>query len=445
MNTRSILLTALAGCLVPACATTSPASPPATPASAPTVAATPAVASAVPTPAPEPKTAPPPAAAPAASVVNAPDAVKITVTNPIAVQRDAETIALTLTELVKVAPKLDLTKAVIADATGKIVLSQLVDADGNDSPDQIVFQTDLGPSESKTFGLKIAERSEFGDDDYKVYGRFVRERHDDFAWENDVVAHRAYGPDLETYKGDPLTSSGVDVWVKRVPRLVVNKWYMTDKYHEDHGEGADFYAVKKSRGCGGLGIWSGGKLLVSKNFTSSRVYANGPIRLIFELKYAAWDAGGSKVSETRRVTLDAGSHFNRVESTLDGGKPGITVGIGIAKHPGGVEEVDPQSTWIRSWEPLSLKDVPKGNLGCAVVLAPGTHAEAVQTDMDYVVTTPAPKGAPLTYYAGTAWDRGPVATVADSAAWTKAVQLQSAKFGNPVHVSLVAPTAAAAK
>jgi unsaturated rhamnogalacturonyl hydrolase len=342
-------------------------------------------------------------------------------------------------------PKLELTKAVIVDATGKVALSQVVDADGDGSPDQIVFQTDLGPSESKTFSLKVAERTEPVEEDFKVYGRFVRERHDDFAWENDVVAHRVYGPDLETWKADPLTSSGVDVWVKRVPRLVVNEWYMTDRYHEDHGEGADFYAVKKTRGCGGLGIWSGGKLLVSKNFTGSHVLASGPIRLIFELKYAAWDAGGARVAETRRVTLDAGSHFNRIDSTLEGGKAGMTVGIGIAKHPGGVEEVDSQSTWIRTWEPLALKDVPKGNLGCAIVLAPGTHAEAVQTDTDYLLTTPAPKGAPLTYYAGTAWDRGAVSAVADSAAWTKLVQLTSARFGSPARVSLAAPAAASSK
>src|SRR5882724_5367130 len=89
---------------------------------------------------------------------------------------------------------------------------------------------------------------------------------------------------------------------------------MTDNYHEDHGEGADFYTVGESRGCGGLGIWAGGKLRVSKNFVSSRVLANGPIRLVFELDYAPWEAGGSRVAESRRVMLDAGMRFNRFES-----------------------------------------------------------------------------------------------------------------------------------
>ena len=72
----------------------------------------------------------------------------------------------------------------------------------------------------------------------------MRERHDDFAWENDRVAHRMYGTGLETWKKEPLTSSGIDVWVKRARRLVINDWYMTDDYHRDNGDGADFYSVK---------------------------------------------------------------------------------------------------------------------------------------------------------------------------------------------------------
>ena len=51
-------------------------------------------------------------------------------------------------------------------------------------------------------------------------GRFVRERNDDFAWENDLVAHRVYGPALETAKKEPLVSSGIDVWVKRTHRFM---------------------------------------------------------------------------------------------------------------------------------------------------------------------------------------------------------------------------------
>ena len=77
-------------------------------------------------------------------------------------------------------------------------------------------------------------------------------------------------------------------------------------------DGGDFYSVKKSRGCGGTTIWAGDKPFVSRNFQTSRVLTNGPIRLVFELGYAPFEAGpGVKVSETKRITLDAGKNFNR--------------------------------------------------------------------------------------------------------------------------------------
>jgi hypothetical protein len=217
---------------------------------------------------------------------------------------------------------------------------------------------------------------------------------------------------------------------------VVNEWYMTDNYHQDHGEGADFYAVGKSRGCGGLGIWSGGKLQVSKNFTGTRVLANGPIRLIFELTYAAW--GTARVTETKRVTLDAGTHFNKFESTFKGGKGALSFGVGIAKHPGGVVEVDDKAALMRVWEPLN--EGKSGNLGTAIVLPPGSKVEAQQTDLDFLLVTPAPKSGPLTYYVGTSWDR--TSAAGGAANWAKEVQLLSSRIASPVQVQLAANAAA---
>lgn len=359
------------------------------------------------------------------------EAASVTLTNPLGVARPHETIVLTLAALTKAIPGFDLKKALVLDARGAVVLSQLVDENGDESPDEIVFQSDFAPRETKTFKLVSGKRALPAPADFKVYGRFVRERHDDFAWENDRVAHRIYGPGLETYAKDPLTSSGIDVWVKRVPKLVVNEWYMTDDYHQDHGEGADFYSVGKSRGCGGVGIWTGGALVSSRNFTSSRVLANGPIRLLFELTYALWDAGGGKVSETKRVTLDAGTSFNRIESTFVAqGTP--SVGIGIAKHPGNAEKTDLKLAWRGVWEPLD--GGKSGHLGCAVMLQPGSKAQAAETAAEYLLVTPAPSRGPLVYYAGTTWDQ--VSAVTSLEAWHKEGQGLAARLDAPIKIKL---------
>ena len=86
---------------------------------------------------------------------------------------------------------------------------------------------------------------------------------------------------------------------------------------------------------------------------------------------------------------------------------------------------------MRVWEPLD--GGKSGNLGTAIVLAPGSKVEAQQTDLEFLLVTPAPKNGPLTYYVGTAWDRG--GPIANTATWTKEVQFLSSRIGNPVQVS----------
>jgi unsaturated rhamnogalacturonyl hydrolase len=363
----------------------------------------------------------------------------ITAANPSAFPRARETVALSAAELGKIAPAFELKKAVVVDAAGRPVLSQLVDMNGDDEPDELVFQADFAAGEAKRFNVRLGQRHPAAPAEHKVYGRFVRERHDDFAWENELVAHRTYGPDLETWQKDPLVSSGIDTWSKRVPKLVVNEWYMTDDYHQDVGQGADFYGVGKSRGCGGLGIWAGGKLHTSRNFTRSRVLANGPIRLVFELSYAPWDVpGGAHISETKRVVLDAGTPFNRFESTFSGGKGALSVGIGIAKHAGSALQLDAGSSAMRVWEPVKDNHgTASGNLGCAIVLNPGAPLEAQASDLDYLAVTPTDAAGRIVYRAGSTWDRA--GRVRDAGAWAKTVQDLAAKLAAPLQVQIAPP------
>ena len=395
-----------------------------------------ALLAAVPAPAPAPAAAPAPAPAPTAPAAPPAAPVAVKVQNPLSTARGAETIALTLAELRKFSPGLDAQKIVVMDAKRQPVLSQLVDGDGDDTPDELVFQTDLGAKESKTFTVESGARPTYKADDFKVYGRFVRERHDDFAWENDRVAHRMYGPDLEIWKKEPLTSSGIDVWVKRTKRLVVNEWYMTDDYHRDNGEGADFYSVKQSRGCGGTAIWAGDKPAVSRNFVTSRVLTQGPIRLVFELGYAPFEAGPNlKVSETKRITLDAGTNFNRIASTFkveSGSATKLDVGVGIGKHPN--SDLKTEKTSLRTWE--AVKD-DNSSLGCAVVLLPGTAATLHSTDLDTFLVAKATAGVPFVYYMGSEWSKRPGAGP-DAGTWSGVVSEKARDLVAPVKVTLSA-------
>jgi hypothetical protein len=246
----------------------------------------------------------------------------------------------------------------------------------------LIFQTDMPAKGVKTFELRAGEKRVYKRADFRAYGRFVRERFDDFAWENDRVAHRMYGAALETWQQEPLTSSTVDVWLKRTRRLVINDWYLVDDYHRDTGEGADFYSAGKSRGCGGGGVWRDGKLVVSKNFRDSKVIANGPIRLIFELYYPDF-------KETKRITLDAGQNFNRFESN-------VTDVAGIKKTSTQNMRIDREHGILRAWDAVANNN---GEFGCAVVFDPKSEITEADGNQLFVMKTPQP------YWVGTGWDR----------------------------------------
>lgn len=362
------------------------------------------------------------------------EGIAVTVENPLAEARAAETISVKISELLRILPSLDPAHLVVVDGSEHVVLSQLVDMNGDDAAEELVFQASFAANEVKTFRIQAGERKPFAIADYKVYGRFNRERHDDFAFESDRVAHRMYGPDLETWKKEPLTSSGIDIWAKRTKKLVINDWYMTDDYHRDNGDGADLYSVNKARGCGGLGVWGAGKLYVSRNFVKSRVLAAGPIRLVFELEYAPYATNDGQVAETKRITVDAGRNLNRYEShfKVDSGARPSAVGIGIAKHTGGTVALEKPLGLLRSWEPL--KKGEGGNVGCGIVASPETVEGSQDTELDTLLVAAVPPTGPLVYYSGFGWDRS--GDFANEGAWFGYAQSFARALRAPLRVSL---------
>ena len=205
---------------------------------------------------------------------------RLRVTNPSTLARPMETVEVAAAVVAGTYKAEDMAALVVTDATDRArgPRARPWTRTATEPLDRLVFQADFAPGETREFTLARGEARKPRLADYRVYGRFVRERHDDFAWENDRVAFRIYGQALETFEKEPLTSSTVDAWSKRTRRLVLNDWYLVDDYHRDHGEGGDFYSAGRTRGCGGSGLMVDGALAVSKNFRSSRVLASGPLR-----------------------------------------------------------------------------------------------------------------------------------------------------------------------
>ena len=372
----------------------------------------------------------------AASASGEGPAIRIRVTNLLDAARPTEVVEVEAAALAGQAAPADLARLAVTNArTGREILSQAVDENGDGVNDRLIFQADFGPGEALEFLLASAAPRKPRLADFRVYGRFVREREDDFAWENDRVAFRFYGQALETFEKEPLTSSALDAWSKRTGRLVLNEWYLQDDYHRDHGEGGDFYPAGRTRGCGGSGLVVSGALAVSRNFRASRVLAPGPIRLVFELDYPEWETAGLRVKETKRVTLDAGSHLNRLESFYrTAGDGPITWATGIRKAEGVSPRVDRERGIVRTWE-HQTRYGEDGWLGCGLVVDPQAVVDAREEGGSQLLVARTPRGQPAAWYAGSGWDRS--GDFPDVAAWDRHLDAFAARLRTPLEVEVL--------
>jgi hypothetical protein len=366
----------------------------------------------------------------------------VTAVNNLPLARASQTIELTTEQLAPLSAK-ELNTVHVKDAAGKELLAQAVDTDFDayHKADIVIFQADFAANETKTFTVTTGGKQVFSKDQFKAFGRFVRERFDDFAWENDRIAHRTYGAALEKWAGEPLTSSTIDIWSKRTPRMVINDWYLADHYHEDSGEGADFYSAGASRGCGGNGLWVGDKLWTSYNFVDSRVLANGPIRVVFELDYPPFKVAGASYAEVKRVSLDAGSQLDRFESRYRSFFPEfdkpidrekLFVGVGLKKVTGEKVEFNAAHGWLCKWEPMAKG---AGEQGLAIVVDPKRVEKQAEDKLNQLVIIRPPENLKVMYWAGFCWNKAGQITSSD--AWKKYVEEFTQGVASPIEVTVV--------
>jgi hypothetical protein len=356
-------------------------------------------------------------------------AATVIAVNKLQIARPAQTVEIAARDLAALGEN-DVTRIHVADATGRELLCQAVDTDGDHTPDQVIFQADFAAGQSQTFTATVGEKWVYAKEQFRAYGRFVRERFDDFCWENDRVAHRMYGKALETYFREMLVSSTVDIWSKRTPRMVINDWYMVDNYHADTGEGGDLYSAGRSRGCGGNGLWAADRLWVSKNHVGSRALANGPIRVMFELTYEPFEVNGVMVSEVKRISLDAGQNLDYFRSTYKPEKPtALLTGIGLKKVSGDHYEVNAERGWVAKWEPMEQN---AGWQGLAMIVDPALYERQTEDERNLLILARVPADNVASYWAGFCWDQAGHFT--EFEAWKTHVDRFALGLGSPIEV-----------
>lgn len=250
----------------------------------------------------------------------------------------------------------------------------------------------------------------------KVYGRFVPERKDDFAWENEYAAYRMYGPSLRPEN----PSNGVDLWLKASPELVVDSFYYREHvlglpYHINYGKGLDCYKVGHTAGCGGLIVMANDTTYVGGAYDRWEILEQTPEKFVFKLEYDSLLVAGHVLKESITITAEAGSALNQADVVLTGEYDGeLLVGGGIYMH----DTIDHFEVYenigmiFYEEDALSDKTAAKMNYDYNGSTSQGRIYITVQTpdatvtdiqDGNLVAVKPYTLGDTLTYYFGATW------------------------------------------
>ncbi len=374
------------------------------------------------------------------------DGVKVKVVNNSSIAREGEMV-----EVVIESPE----SYVVYNSKGEEITSQ-VTYDG-----KLIFQADVAANKSAKFTLKQGEKSEYPTiscgQQRPIYC-------DDIAWENDKVGFRVSGmPQLA--QGRYLY--GYDIFTKRVDYPVLDEFYekcfgqetkdviailqrtnpdSVGKYrqsrsiHIDHGKGMDYYLVGPTLGCGTAALVVDGVTKYPLYYTDYEFLDAGPLRTTFTMDFGAVDIGSDKgVVERRKITLDAGTHFNKIEVVYDNlTRPqpviaGVVMRDAAEKYElgdGYLAYIEPKAEVGQIYDGVIYPEGFSAVVDLFDEAGMSSHGGAFGHIQAEGVYNP---GDTFTYYAGAGWNKWLLPTPED---WFDHIELQQLKYATPLVVEV---------
>ena len=260
----------------------------------------------------------------------------------------------------------------------------------------------------------------------KVMARFVPERHDDFIFENNYIAGRFYGEDLEHCGPGEMISPGIDIWVKKAGPLVCNQRYIDElqngkSYHKDWGNGKDCYAVGRTMGGGASAVLVDGKpAFPATNYRSWEVLDSSATQIVFVLTYPEWEFEGEKIALSKKVILSADTYFVKVEDTYTfsgalGDSLDVVAGINrhVAKNT--IEQEYRTEDRYAIWEHASDTgtEPEDGMIGVGIIVPGATISACTADEGTGIVGRKVASGEVFTYYFGSCWSKAELKTSED--------------------------------
>ncbi|MFA6875117.1 MAG: DUF4861 domain-containing protein [Parabacteroides sp.] len=381
-------------------------------------------------------------------------AIRIAITNTSSEIRKDEIVELS-TDVVK---KFKQKGFIITDSKGMQVPYQIT------FEHKLIFPATVNPKSSALYTVSVGKPDIFKK---VVCGKHYPERVDDIAWENNRIAFRTYGPALQK-SGEK--AYGCDIWVKCIAEPIVDFRYKlelgaqskaklaelnkTDKkaarqftesvsYHNDHGNGLDYYKVGPTLGAGTTALMKGDSIVYPYCYNTYKILDNGPLRFTVKLTYNPLIVGNnSNIIETRIITLDYGSQLNKVTVSYANLTKPTPILTGIVIHAPSLDlQADAEAGYISYADPI---DPVNGQIFVGAVFTNKLESakpilfsakEKAERDAEGHVAaislyTP---GTKYIYYAGAGWSKY---GFKDSTEWNRYVRTFAKHLKQPLKIKI---------
>jgi unsaturated chondroitin disaccharide hydrolase len=347
--------------------------------------------------------------------------LKLAVTNPTASARQAEDIVVSVEALKRVAPDFSAGSAIVTSSAASTLdqdaatlettelPSQADDLDGDGKYDEIAFQIDLAPHQTRIVTIAYGEmsamlriRSKYPQG---TYAKFAT-RYEGPGWESEETAWRIYFD----------ARNAIDLFGKRRPGLYLDLFSSPEYvYHMEGPFGRDIYGIGKALGVAGIGALVDGKAQPVAEVAERkwRVLSAGPVRSVLELEYRGWKVAGKTVDLTSRITQWAGEHgFDHRVSLSKADGLTLVTGLPYKAATEDLKPVTPQVGALASWGPqvvldgnkAQTADLPNENLGVAVLL-PLDESGAISKDAANLLIGVKPRNGVANIYGAAMWDQ----------------------------------------
>jgi unsaturated chondroitin disaccharide hydrolase len=351
--------------------------------------------------------------------------IKLALTNPTDELRRHENIVLSVPELKRIAPDFRAGDVIVTTSDAATLEedartiqttelpSQADDLDGDNTYDELSFQIELKPKQTRIVTIAYGEPATMqrlrSDYPKRTAAKFTM-KFDGLAWESEADAWRIYFD----------KRNAIDFYGKRRPGLYLEMFGAPEYvYHWESPLGRDIYRIGDAIGIGAVAALVDGKVVKVSDVAERkwRIVSAGPVRVIVELTYKGWKVGGREVNLTSRMIQWAGKHGfeHRVTAT---GADGLNLVTGVVRHPGLQEKVLPPTSGepvlVRAWwgpqvveegpTATSIHNLPDQNLGLAII-APGRESKVPADDPLNLLVQPQFINGSASWYVLGVWDQ----------------------------------------